>query len=45
MDQSHSGERKMREKFEEIESRFQELKKKFKQKKISEREFRYQLKK
>jgi len=45
MDRSHSGKRKMREKFEEIESRFQELKKKFKQKKISEREFRYQLKK
>jgi hypothetical protein len=35
----------MREKFEEIESQFQELKKKFKQKKISEREFRYRLKK
>ncbi len=35
----------MHEKFEEIESQFQELKKKFKQKKISEREFRYRLKK
>jgi len=35
----------MREKFEEIESQFQELKKKFKLKKISEREFRYRLKK
>ncbi len=35
----------MREKFEEVENQFQELKKKFKQKKISEREFRYRLKK
>ena len=35
----------MREKFEEIEGQFQELKKKFKQKQISEREFRYRLKK
>jgi hypothetical protein len=35
----------MKKRFEEIESQFQELKKKFKQKKISEREFRYQLRK
>lgn len=39
------NELKMNQKFEEIENQFQELKRKFKQKKISEREFRYRLKK
>lgn len=39
------NELKMQQKFEEIENQFQELKRKFKQKRISEREFRYRLKK